>query len=233
MNTPLAALPLHTPSLPGAATGSLANKPATRPTFSQELRHLADQFADRPARLSEILAATQSRGVNLLLLLIGLPFLTPIPLPGLSTPFGLVVMVIGAAMALDRRPWLPATLLQRELPARFLTRLLAAAIRGVRWLEVLLRPRLDFLHAQWIYRRVAGTLLMLSGLLLLLPLPIPLTNSFPALTIVLLAARAMERDGLCFVAGCVAFTLTLAYFGLLAFGGTHLLDNLRHTVFGL
>ena len=203
-----------------------------RPRFSTELQDLAQQFADRPARLSELLAATQDRGFDVLLLLIALPFLTPVPLPGLSTPFGFVVLVIGARLALGRRPWLPEKLLQRKLPARFIARALAAASRAVRCLEVLLRPRLDFLHEQWIYRRVAGTLILISGFLLLLPLPIPLTNSLPALTVVLLAAGAMERDGLFFLAGCTTFTVTFAYFGLVAFGGVRLLEILRNTVFG-
>lgn len=207
--------------------------PSPRAKFSQELRQLAEQFATRPTRISEILTATQSRGFNLLLLLIGLPFLTPIPLPGFSTPFGLVVLIIGARQAFGRQPWLPEKILQRELPARFIARLLGAASRIVRWLEVLLRPRLTCLHEQWVYRRIAGTLIMLSGLLLLLPLPIPLSNSFPALTVVLLAAGAMERDGLFFLAGCASFTVTLAYFGLLAFGGAHFFDNLWHSTFGI
>ena len=228
-NTPTP--PLST-ALPCAATGLQETKPADRPTFSEELRHLANEFVDRPATLAGILTATQGRGFDLLLVLIGLPFLTPIPLMGLSTPFGFVVFLIGTRLALGHRPWLPRRLLERELPSGFITKLLSAATRVVRWLEVLLRPRLDFLHEQWLYRRVAGTLIMLSGLLLLLPVPIPLTNSFPALTIVLLAAGAMERDGLFFLAGCAAFMVTLAYFGLLAFGGAHVLDNLRHTVFG-
>jgi hypothetical protein len=219
-----ASIPVVFEPMPGART--------RRPKFSQELQDLARQFAGRPVRVEEILTATQGRGFNLLLLLIGLPFLTPIPLPGLSTPFGFVVVLIGARFALGRRPWLPKEILQRELPARFIAKVLGAASRIVRWLEVLLRPRLDFLHAQWIYRRIAGTLIMLSGLLLLLPLPIPLSNSFPALTVVLLAAGAMERDGLFFLAGCVMFMLTLGFFVLLAFGGAHLLDNLWHTVFG-
>jgi len=200
--------------------------------FSQDLRGLAQHFADRPARLSEILTVTQGQGFNLLLLLIGLPFLTPIPLPGLSTPFGLLILAIGAQLALGQRPWLPEKVLERDLPARFIARLLGAASRVVRWLEFLLRPRLAFLHERWVYRRIAGTLIMLSGLLLLLPLPIPLSNSFPALTVVLLAAGAMERDGLFFLAGCASFTVTLAYFGLLAFGGVHVFDNLWHSTFG-
>ena len=66
---------------PPAIPALLAPLPAalTVPSrFSGDLRDLAQQFADRPARLSEILTATQGRGFNLLLLLIGLPFLTPI-----------------------------------------------------------------------------------------------------------------------------------------------------------
>jgi hypothetical protein len=207
--------------------------PASRPRFSQELKRLAQQFADRPARLSEILEATQGRGFDLLLLLIGLPFVTPVPLPGFSGPFGVVVLLIGARLALGRRPWLPEKLLRRKLPAQFIAKVLATASRVVRWLEVLLRPRLRFLHEQWMYRRIAGVLIMVSGFLLALPLPIPLTNGLPAMTVVLLAAGAMERDGLFFLAGCAMFTATLAYFGLLAFGGVHLIDDFRHTIFGV
>lgn len=200
--------------------------------FSQELQDLARQFANRPAQLAELLAATRDRGIDLLLLLIALPFATPLPLPGLSTPFGFVILIIGARLVLGRRPWLPQTLLQRKIPARFVVRVLAATSRMVRWLEVLLRPRLDFLHAQWIYRRIAGLLIMLSGLLLLLPLPIPLTNTLPALTVILLAAGAMERDGVFFLAGCLVFVLTLVYFGLLAFGGAHIFESLSHSLPG-
>ena len=182
--------------------------------------------------MAGILAATKGRGFDLLLFLIALPFLTPIPLLGLSTPFGLVVFLIGMRLAFGRQPWLPRRLLERELPSGFLIRLLGAASRFVRWLELLLRPRLGFLHEQMIYQRTAGTLIMISGFLLLLPLPIPLTNSLPALTVVLLAAGALERDGLFFLAGCVAFAMAAAYFGLLAFGGAHVVDELRHSLFG-
>jgi hypothetical protein len=126
----------------------------------------------------------------------------------------------------------PEMLSRRKLAAQFITKVLAVASRVVRWLEVLLRPRLEFLHEQWIYQRIAGALIVLSGLLMLLPQPIPLTNSLPALTVILLAAGAKERDGLFFLAGCATFTVTLAYFGLLAFGGAHLLNDLLHAVFG-
>ena len=48
----------------------------------------------------------------------------------------------------------------------------------------------------------------------------------------MVAEGAVERDDLCFVAGCGLFALTVTYFGLLAFGGAHVLDDLRHALFG-
>jgi hypothetical protein len=212
---------------PGATPAQVRDSaPHAGMTFSQELRALGELFADRSPRVEEVLAATQGRGFDLFLLVLCLPFLTPIPLVGLSTPFGLVVAIIGARLALGRRPWLPQRVLRRELPPRFLSKVLVAASRLVRWLEVLLRPRLHFVHEQLIFKRVAGALIMVSGVLLLLPLPIPLSNTLPALTVVLLAAAALERDGLCFIAGTAMFGLTLVFFGLLAFGGARAVHNL-------
>lgn len=79
---------------------------------------------------------------------------------------------------------------------------------------------------------MSGAFIMVSGLLLLLPVPVPFTNTLPALTVILLAAGAMERDGVFFLAGCGLFALTASYFGLLAFGGAHVLDSVRQAVFG-
>jgi hypothetical protein len=216
---------------PGLSTGLVNFKPAARPAFSEELRRLGKQFNAQPATLAAILSAAKERGIELVLVLVCLPFLTPIPLPGLSTPLGLVVCLIGARFALGRKPWLPRRLLDRELPRQFITTLLAATPRIVRWLEYLLRPRLGFLHEQLNYRRVAGTLIMFSGLMLMLPLPIPLTNCLPALTVVLLAAGTMEHDGVFCLAGCMVFAVAAAYFGALVFGGADAVDYLRHGLF--
>jgi hypothetical protein len=217
---------------PARVSNRMALARVPRRTFSQELKTLAEIFRDRPTRLSEILAATQGRGFDLLLLWMALPFLTPIPLPGLSTPFGLVVALIGGWLAWGRRPWFPKRLLVREVPPAFLAKVLSAASRLVRLLEFLLRPRLTFLHEALVFRRVAGSLIMVSGVLLLLPLPVPLTNSLPAVTTLLLAAGRLEKDGVSFLAGCGMFLLTVAYFALLAFGGAHVVDDLEHQVVG-
>lgn len=213
------------------AAAPLSTRPKP-PRFSQELRELADRFAARKVTVGELLEATKGRGYNLLMVLIALPFLTPIPLPGFSIPFGMVVAVIGARLALGQKPWLPQRLLSRELPPGFLAKLVNAAGRVLKFLEWFLRPRLLFLHNHLIYRRLAGVLILISGLYLVLPLPVPFSNGLPGWTVLLISAAALERDGLCFLAGCVMFLVSTAFFALLAFGGVELLGQFRQWITG-
>ncbi|MDD5350017.1 MAG: exopolysaccharide biosynthesis protein [Chthoniobacteraceae bacterium] len=203
-----------------------ADNSAPRTAFSQELRALEEKFAGRRVRLSEILEATRGRGFDLLLVFVSMPFVTPIPLPGLSTPFGFVAMLIGARLAVGRHPWLPRRLLERELPPDFVHKLLKTAARLVRLLEYVLRPRLAFMHQWGMFRRLAGGLIMISGFLMLLPLPVPYTNFFPAVTVLLFAAGSLERDGVFFLAGCLFFAVTVAFFVAVGMGGAHALDGL-------
>jgi len=207
-------------------TAAHTSAASSRPAFSDELRDLAARFADHPVRVGQVLDAMQGRGFNLLLVFIALPFITPIPLPGLSLPFGLAVAIIGSRLALGKKPWLPTKLLERELPPQFLDKVLRAARRIVNALEFFLRPRLAFMSDHFIFRRTAGILIALSGILMLLPVPLPFSNSLPALTVLLLAAGALERDGAFFVAGCAVFLIATAYFVFLGVGGTHVVDSL-------
>ncbi len=240
--TPVSSNPL--PSIaPGVNTAAMAANPPPpappsavptggRTLLSDELRALIARFDDRPVRLADILEATQGRGYHLLLVLIALPFVGPIPLPGFSIPFGLVVTLLGARLALDRQPWLPQRLLQRELPPHSLAKLLGAASRIMRGIEFFLRPRLGFVPNHAIFGRIAGLLIAVSGLMLMLPFPLPFSNSLPAWTVLLLAAGALGRDGLFFFAGCGVFAASCAFFTLVAFGGMEALDRIRRMMFG-
>ncbi len=68
-------------------------------------------------------------------------------------------------------------------------------------------------------------LIAVAGRLLLLPLPIPFSNLFPAAAVVLLALGGLQRDGLCFLGGCLALLLSLGYLVALALGGGEVLSR--------
>jgi hypothetical protein len=190
--------------------------------LSEEIDGLILAFADRAVCLREVLLVLHARAYTLLLILLALPFCTPVPLPGVSTPFGLVIAFIGLRLFLGQKPWLPQRLLDKELPARFFARLLAGANRIIRLLEYFLRPRWKWLARHRFLQRVYGAVIGISGLLLLLPLPIPFSNFFPALTIVLFAAAILERDGYFVMAGFAAFSISLLYFAALFWGGAEI-----------
>jgi hypothetical protein len=87
-------------------------------------------------------------------------------------------------------------------------------------MEKLLKPRLLYPEFPAAFQRASGGVILVCGLLLLLPLPVPFSNAFPAFTVILLAAAGLERDGAFFVAGCVQFLLCFGFFGLLALSGS-------------
>ena len=194
---------------PGTPSPTL---PAPARPLSAELAQLRDAFAGRPATLREIIAVLAGRAWELLMILFVLPFLLPVSVPGTSTPLGLTVAVIAAQLAFGRLPWLPRRLLDRELPAGFLGKVLGATEGVVKFLERALRPRLPAITAaRWLNALHLGVALA-AALLLALPLPIPFTNTLPGWTILLLAAGLMERDGVFVLAGYVAMVATIVLF---------------------
>lgn len=175
-----------------------------------------------------VIVTLGARAYSLLLILLALPFITPIPLPGLSTPFGLAIALISLRLTLGQRPWLAKGIQRRVLPPKFFDQLVRVAGRIIAGFEKLLRPRLAILTDYGWLRQVHAGLMMVSGLALLLPLPIPFTNSFPAWVVLLMAGGLLERDGAFVIAAYTVFAAGVVYVVLLGEAATHLMERIGH-----
>lgn len=180
---------------------------------SQSLSELAAALPEEGFTLHELLERLGEQGLLLISILLVVPFLLPW-LPGGSTPFGLVVTLVGIGIMLNRVPWLPQWLSRRRFPAARLARVLHMGAQVFARIERVLRPRLMLLTERATVNRVNGAALALAGVLLAAPLPIPFTNTFPAWAVLFLAAGMLERDGYMLVAGYLALLVSLTYFGL-------------------
>jgi hypothetical protein len=180
--------------------------------LSVELGDLRVAAGDRAITLREVIQVLGGRAYMLLVLLLALPFITPIPLPGLSTPFGLAIVLIAFRLSLGQRPWLPKKLQRKVLPAGFIGKVFGFAEKLLRFFEKFLRPRLTFLTDTPLLVRLHAVFLLIAALVLLLPLPIPFTNSFPAWAILLMAAGLLERDGFFIIASYLVFVAGVFYF---------------------
>lgn len=193
--------------------------------LSAQLRQLADREEHHELTLGGLMDELQGRVYTLLLLVLALPMCQPVPLPGLSTPFGVAIALLGLRFALSQRPWMPKRLLATKLSGHFFPAVMRGGARVLGVLEKLLHPRLTTVFEFGHMRFLAGAVVCLCGLLLLLPLPIPGTNMLPALTVILTAAAFSERDGYCLIGAGVAFLLTLAFFGMLVWGGAEIIGH--------
>jgi hypothetical protein len=165
-----------------------------------DLEILHAKVKGKSLTFAELKQALQGRGPAMLLILLALPFCF-FPIPGLSTPFGIAICLIGACLMIGREPWLPRFIMRRRLSPVRLTQLLTGAVKMTRQLEKFVRPRLAFLHTGPGMLQLIGLVIFIAGLGLMLPLPIPFSNHLPAWAVVLLAIGMMEKDGLCALLG--------------------------------
>ncbi len=191
-----------------------ASEATAHVSLAEELRALGRHFEGRPAALGEVFDTLGARASALLVVLCALPFSSPVSIPGLSTPFGLVILLLASRYFMGLPPWLPERLRRVHLPCDFFAKVIAASSRLVGWLERRLCTRWAFLtDASWKLRLHTGVVIM-AALLLMLPLPPlpPFTNTLPALVAVVLTFSVMKRDGLGMLAGHGLFLFTVGYF---------------------
>ena len=152
------------------------------------------------------------RGLLIFCMVLTIPFLLPVSIPGTSTPFGLLIALNAVGLAMHKPPWLPNRLMNRHIATHQLVPMLAKGVQLFARLERLIRPRLLPLTHGATIGRLNVMLLGFSGLLLTAPLPLPFSNTLPAYGVLLLAMGSLERDGYAVLAGYVMVLLTLGYF---------------------
>jgi hypothetical protein len=169
-------------------------------SLTSDLEGLLALAGKGPLTVRQAMDALEGRGLAVVMLLMALPFLIPLPLPGLSTPLGLAIGLYGLRVTLRLPPWVPDFIARRSMSNAVLTKVVGLASKWGRRLEKMLRPRLKFMLWPAIDIPI-GLYLLFCGIFLSLPLPIQFTNSIPAIAIVLLLLGMIERDGLFILLG--------------------------------
>ncbi|CAB5644613.1 Exopolysaccharide synthesis, ExoD [Comamonas aquatica] len=167
--------------------------------------------------LRKLLERCGREGMLLVCAIACLPFLIPVSIPGVSTVFGAAIVLLSTALFLDRLPWLPQRILDKDLDANKLKPVLHKGVGMVGKLDRWLQPRWSGLTTSPM-QRFNSAVLVFGGLLLMAPLGlIPFSNTVPAVGILLLTVGMMQRDGVFVLLGYLGHVLTVVYFGVLAY----------------
>ncbi len=216
-------------TFPAPLDGWTSSAPSPGPSrLSEDLQHALDQADGKDVSFGQILQTTRGRGFLLLIIFLTLPFLIPVTIPGSSIPVGLAIALFGIRISIGKRPFIPDWLLKRRISHASFQRMMTVAVRVAKRAEKLLRPRLYFIQRWSIFRLVNGLATSISGVALMLPIPpiAPLTNWFPAVAIVFLAAGMMEEDGLFILLGYFVTVCAWLYLFFLLWMGQISLDVL-------
>ena len=192
--------------------------------ISADLRSLFDVAKGQPMSLGELEQHLKDRGYALLVLFLAAPF--PIPsIPGLSVPFGIAILLIGLAFMLRRRPRLPGFILRKKVTFATLQKVIPFVARLMQRLERHMRPRLGFLVAGPVMTSLFGLGIVSGGFFLALPLPVPLSNAAPALSIIFLITGILCRDGLMIFIGHALGIAAWAYMAAWIYFGAYLMPK--------
>lgn len=113
------------------------------PRLSVKLQEwLAQPEPPEVVTVRDILHLTGESSWGMLLALLSFPSALPLPAPGYSTPFGILIVLVSAQwLAGATLPWLPARFLRGSLAWGKFAQLVRAGIPWLQRLEGLTRPR--------------------------------------------------------------------------------------------
>ncbi|MGI9524004.1 MAG: exopolysaccharide biosynthesis protein [Hyphomicrobiaceae bacterium] len=157
----------------------------------------------------EVVDEIGTHGLAAILVLFALPSALPIPAAGYSTLLSIPLFLIGFRLLLGHQTlWLPSRWRERRFdPQTFSRKLVDGMLRLVLFVENFTSPRLSWLTTSMVVRIALGVLILV--LAASMALPIPGTNTAPALGIFLLGFALLEKDGLLLLLGVLASLVAL------------------------
>lgn len=196
--------------------------------FSVELQDFffSDERSEK-VTLADILELAGERTFGFFLVLLAMPSALPVPAPGYSIPFGILILSMAIQLVKGREePWFPRWFRNGSVSLSKVQKLIKAAVPWLKRLENLSRPRFTYLCTSRPGRVLLGCAIALMGLSMLIPLP--LTNTLPAIGVFVIGFSLIEDDGfisimgltISFIAAILSITLITAYF----IGGASLVD---------
>lgn len=199
--------------------------------LSNELqRYFFEEERPEKVTLADILLLAGERIFGFLLVILSLPSALPVPAPGYSTPFGVLIVLLAVQLVAGAKtPWLPAKMLNHQIQLSTVQGFLKAGLPWLRRIEAIARPRISYICTTLPGRVTIGVAIALMAISMMIP--IPGTNTLPAMGIFVTAFGLSEDDGaislgglvLCLMGGILTTSILLA----LVWGGSSLLDVIK------
>ncbi|ERT09292.1 exopolysaccharide synthesis, ExoD family protein [Lyngbya aestuarii BL J] len=174
-------------------------------------RYFFNEERNPQVTLADILDIGGERVFGFLFVLLALPSALPVPAPGYSVPFGILLLVLAVQLIVGaKQPWFPQGWLNRPIDLKTVQGFLKGGIPWLQKIELVSRPRLSFICTSFPGRILIGLAIALMSISMMIP--IPGTNTLPAIGIFITGFGLLDDDGAISLGGLVvcAIGLTLS-----------------------
>ena len=180
--------------------------------------------------LEEILKIAGNSIFGFLFVILSLPSALPVPAPGYSIPFGILMLILAVQLMMGRKkPWLPKKMANHPIKLETVQKFLKGGIPWLQKIEAITRPRLPYVCTTVPGKLILGIAIALMSIFMMIP--IPGTNTLPAIGIFVVGFGLMEDDGVISLGGlgiCLtAAVLIGSIFTALIWGGSSLIDYIK------
>jgi hypothetical protein len=172
--------------------------------MNKNLKEIFEQLEKEELITFELLAVQlHKKSIPLIVFICTLPFMQPIPLPGISSLVAFVIALQGLAMIFMNRPWLTKKMKSFVIPKDKFKIFYHGFLKVNFYLEKFVTPRfVHFFHMHFSLV-ISGLFIFILAIFLSLPLPIPFSNFIPAFGIMLLSIGILTHDFIVWIIGFV------------------------------
>lgn len=185
--------------------------------MSVRLVQALDSVRDIPhITLGKIVEHVEGEALLIVCLVAILPFMQPIPIPGLSSVLGLIVFFQGIGMTIGGKPFLTQKLRDLTITHEKFEMIYKAALKFSNFTSKISAFKHPLTNHRVSYF-ICGIAIAFSAAFLSLPLPIPFSNFIPALSIFLICVGLLEEDVVLILVG-LGITTAVMWMAMLSYG---------------
>lgn len=201
--------------------------------ISDHILKICEKVPEEGLVLNDLLDLIGDYGIYFTTIILLSPFLFPVSFPGSSSIFGSVIILLNINIFFQDAKLLPKRFKNYHLTKKSINKLLKSIIKVVSWFEKISKPRLMILSTKDNIKYINTIIILILSFLLILPLPIPLTDFFPAYCILMIVLGTMEKDGYILILGYALTIFTIFYFSTLGFVGVDIIKKVINWILSL
>ena len=189
---------------------------------SKKLDEIQEELPDENISLKELINVMSGEGLQFMIIILIAPFLIPASIPGSSTPFGILIILLEIAYLNNKSLYIPDFIGKYEISKENVLKLFDIIKKALGYVEKISKPRGKLSSKKYVLK-INAVVNIILAFLLFLPLPIPFTDFVPATSMLLLAVSTLEHDSYLMILGYVAAILTVIYFSSVGYVGIEII----------